>query len=300
MAYSTILYEADDRVAWITLNRSSKRNALSLKLCAEFQDALASAERNPDVRVIVVKGAGDRAFSTGFDMDGDLSEVGPSSLDAWGLDEWSRYFDLGVKFIHSVFHCPKPVIAMINGYCLAGALDFAISCDIRYCSDDSRFGAIEARMGIGDTELPMMSHLIGQRCRELVYTGDMFDAQDAYRLGLINRVFPKNRLEEEVRRIAMRMSRVALPVLVWNKKALNNTLLAAGLDSALRYGFVADLIIGKSDSEFKRFREIQNSEGAKAAFKWRDSIFAPFESETSAVSSPTASKQSSQTENGAG
>ncbi|RXG91889.1 enoyl-CoA hydratase/isomerase family protein [Bradyrhizobium vignae] len=289
MAYSTILYAVDDRVAWITLNRPSKGNALSLKLCAEFRDALASAERNPDARVVVVKGAGDRAFSTGFDMDGDKSEVAPSSLDDWSLDDWSRYFDLGVKFIHSVFDCSKPVIAMIGGYCLAGALDFVISCDIRYCSDDSRFGAIETRMGIGDTELPMMSHLIGQRCRELVYTGDMFDAQDAYRLGLVSRVFPKESLEEEVTRIAKRMSRVALPALVWSKKALNNTLLAAGLDSALRYSCAADLIIGKSESEFRRFREIQNSEGTKAAFKWRDSIFAPFESETSGLSSRAAS-----------
>ncbi|MCC8962440.1 enoyl-CoA hydratase/isomerase family protein [Bradyrhizobium sp. Pear76] len=300
MAYSTILYEADDRVAWITLNRPSKRNALSLKLCAEFQDALVSAERNPDVRVVVVKGAGDRAFSSGFDMGGDKSEVGPSSLENWSLDDWSRYFDLGVKFIRSVFHCSKPVIAMINGYCLAGALSFAVSCDIRYCSDDSCFGAIETRMGIGDTELPMMSYLIGQRCRELVYTGDMFDAQHAYRLGLVNHVFPKDRLEEEVTRIAKRMSRVSLPALVWSKRALNNTLLAAGLDSALRYSFAADLIIGKSDSEFKRFRTIQSSEDAKAAFKWRDSIFAPFESETSWVSSRAASKQSPKPEDGAG
>ncbi|WP_163158869.1 enoyl-CoA hydratase/isomerase family protein [Bradyrhizobium uaiense] len=298
MAYSTILYDADDRVAWITLNRPRKRNALSLKLCTEFQDALASAERNPGVRVVVVKGAGERAFSTGFDLDEDKSQIGPSSLDHWGLEDWSRYLDLGVKFMQSVFHCSKPVIAMIKGYCLAGALDFAMYCDLRYCSDDSHFGAIEARMGTGDTELPMMSHLIGQRCRELVYTGDMFDAEDAYRLGLVNRVFPKNRLEEEVTRIAKRMSRVSLPSLVWSKRALNNTLLAAGLDSALRYSFAADLIIGKSDSEFKRFRAIQNSEGAKAAFKWRDSIFAPFESETSWVSSRTDFKQCAKTEDG--
>lgn len=291
MAYGTILYAAEDRVAWITLNRPNKANALSLKLCAEFQDALASAERNPDVRVIVVKGAGDRTFSAGFDMDDDRSEVGPSSLDDWGLDDWSRYLDLGAKFIHSVFNCSKPVIAMINGYCIAGALDFAISCDIRYSSDDSRFGVIETRMGIGDSELPMMSHLIGQRCRELVYTGDMFDAQEAYRLGVVNRVFPKDRLEEEVTRVAKRMSRVALPALVWSKKALNQTLLAAGLDSALRHSFAADLIIGKSDSEFKRLRELQNSDGAKAAFKWRDAIFEPFESETSGLSSRAASEQ---------
>ncbi|MCP1835553.1 enoyl-CoA hydratase/carnithine racemase [Bradyrhizobium sp. USDA 4532] len=291
MEYSTILYKADDRVAWITLNRPTKRNAFSIKLCNEFQDALVIAERDPDVRVIVVKGEGGRAFSTGFDMDEDKTEFGPANIDDWTINDLNRSFDHGVKFLHSVFHCSKPVIAMIDGYCLAGALDLATLCDIRYCSDDSRFGLIEARMGIGDTELPMMSHLIGQRCRELIYTGDMFDAQEAYRLGLVNRVFPKDRLEEEVTRIAKRMSRVALPTLVWNKKVLNNTLHAAGLDSALRYGFAADLIISRSDSEFKHFRELARTEGAKAAFQWRDSIFAPFESETSWVSSRTAPKR---------
>lgn len=295
--YSTILYEANDRVAWITLNRPSKRNALSLELCAESRDALAVAERDQDVRVVVIKGAGDRAFSSGFDMDEDKTVHGPSTFDNWELDDLSNFYQPVVKLMRSVFDCSKPVIAMINGYCLAGALDLAMMCDIRYCSDDSRFGAIEARMGIGDTELPMMSHLIGQRCRELVYTGDMFDAQEAYRLGLVNRVFSKGELEEEVTRVAKRMSRVALPVLVWSKKALNNTLLAAGLDSALRYSFAADLIMNKSESEFKRFRELQFTEGAKAAFQWRDSIFAPFESQTSWASSGTAPRPPGKVEN---
>ncbi|WP_342734289.1 enoyl-CoA hydratase/isomerase family protein [Bradyrhizobium sp. B117] len=299
MAYSTILYEADDRVAWIALNRPSKSNALSLQLCGEFQDALAIAERDPDVRVVVIKGAGGRAFSSGFDLSQDTAEFGPSDRATWTFDDLSRYFDHANKIMRSVFNCSKPVIAMINGYCLAGALDLAMWCDVRYCSDDSRFGAIEARMGIGDTELPIMSHLIGQRCRELVYTGDMFDAEEACRLGLVNRIFPKDRLEEEVTRIAKRMSRVALPTLVWSKKALNNTLLAAGLDSALRYSVIADVLISNSDSEFKRFRELQRTEGTKAAFKWRDSLFAPFESETSWVASRTASKQPAKADDGA-
>ncbi|WP_342741047.1 enoyl-CoA hydratase/isomerase family protein [Bradyrhizobium sp. B117] len=257
------------------------RNALSLKLCNEFQDALAIAERDPELRVVVVKGAGGRAFSSGFDVDEDTTEFGPTDRAAWSFENLSRYFDHANKIMRSVFNCPKPVIAMIDGYCLAAALDLAMWCDIRYCSDASRFGAIEARMGIGDTELPIMSHLIGQRCRELVYTGDMFDAQEAYRLGLVNRVFPKDRLVEEVTRIAKRTSRIALPTLVWSKKALNNTLLAAGLESALRYSLIADVLISSSDSEFQHFRELHRNEGIKAALEWRDSIFARFESETS-------------------
>jgi len=262
-------------------------NALSLELGAEFQDALEAADRDPEVRVVVVKGAGDRAFSSGFDLNEDETAHGRQTVD-----DWDRRLKQDVKFMNSVFNCSKPVIAMINGYCLAGALEFVQMCDIRYCSDDSRFGLVEARMGTGCAMLAMMPHVMGQRCRELIYTGDVFDAQEAYRLGLVTRVFQKEKLEEEVTRIAKRMSRVALPALVWNKKALNNTLLAAGLDAALRYSVAADMIINKSESEFKRFRELQFSEGAKAAFEWRDSIFAPFESETSRLPSRTKSKQS--------
>lgn len=287
MTYNTILYEVDDRVARITLNRPNKRNALSLKLMAEFQDAITVADRDPEVRVVVLTGAGGRAFSAGFDF-GD--EDNPNKVYET-VEDWSTRHDQDEKFIHSVWNCSKPVIAMINGYCLAGGQELAQMCDIRYCSDDSTFGAVEARFAAGIVTLSM-PWLIGQRCRELIYTGDMFDAQEACRLGLVNRVFPKDRLEEEVLRIAKRMSRVAMPTLVWQKKALNYALLAAGFDSALRYGAEACKLISLSRSEFKHFRELQKSAGVAAAIKWRDSIFAPFESETSWVSSRTEPKQS--------
>lgn len=288
MAYSTILYEVDDRVARITLNRPDKMNALSLKLCAEFEHAIALAERDPEVRVIVVTGAGGRAFSAGYDLDDPDNEkkFGEPRM----LEDFDKRNTKDFQFNYSPFKCSKPTIAMIGGYCMAGAIDFATMFDIRYCSDDSRFSVAETRFAAGVLTLAM-PWVMGQRCRELIYTGDMFDAQEAYRLGLVNRVFPKDQLDEEVTRIAKRMSRVAMPTLVWSKKALNNALLAAGFDSALRYGAEACLIMENSESEFKRFGELIRSDGLAAAIKWRDSIFAPFESETSWVSSRTVSKQ---------
>ncbi|MGY4335148.1 hypothetical protein [Bradyrhizobium sp. LM2.9] len=110
-----------------------------------------------------------------------------------------------------------------------------------------------------------------------MYTGDLFDADEAYRLGFVNRVFPKDRLEEEVIRIAKRISRVAMPTLVWHKRALNNTMNAGGFDSALRYGADAALIMENSDSEFKQYAQIQLSQGTAAANKWVNSIFEPYE-----------------------
>ncbi|VIO71679.1 enoyl-CoA hydratase/isomerase family protein [Bradyrhizobium ivorense] len=279
MAYSTILYEADDRVAWITLNRPDKMNAMSVRLEAEFQDALEIADNDPDVRVVVISGAGGRAFSAGFDF-GDEDEAATGEVRRT-IDDWGRRMKKDVKFLNSPFNCSKPVIAMINGYCLAGALELAQMCDMRYCSDDARFGFVESRFAAGLPNLAIMPWIMGQRCRELIYTGDMFDAQEAFRLGLMNRVYPKEQLEEEVTRIAKRMSRVAMPTLVWSKKALNNTLLAAGFDSALQYSAQACLIMDVSESEFKHFRKLQETEGVAAAIKWRDSLFAPFESEKS-------------------
>lgn len=300
MELSSILYEADDRVAWITLNRPKKRNALSIQLCNEFREAITLADRDPDVRVVVIKGAGDRAFCSGFDMAEDKSEFGPPDRAEWSFEDLDRMFDHACKFLHSVFHCTKPVISMINGYCLAGGLDLALWSDLRYCSDDSHFGAIEIRFAAGDTELPIMSHVIGQRCRELVYTGDVIDAQEAYRLGLVNRVFSKVSLEEEVMRIAKRISRVALPTLVWSKKAFNNTLYAAGLESALRYSYMSDMIIGRSHSEFARYRELVRTEGAKAGSQWIESVFAPFEARPAQAASGSASEQGRNFDNSPG
>lgn len=279
MAYSSILYHVDDRVARITLNRPNKMNAISLKLCAEFEDALGVADLDPEVRVVVVAGAGGRAFAAGF----DLSDEDETGFAERSLDDLKERKDRDFKFNYCPFNCSKPVIAMINGYCLGGALEFATMFDIRYCSDDARFAVTETRFAIGILTLGM-PWVIGQRCRELIYTGDTFDATEAYRLGLVSRVFPKDRLEEEVMRIAKRMSRVAMPTLKWNKRALNNTLLAAGFDSALRQGAEACLLMRISESEFRRFHEILRSEGVKAAIKWQESVFGPFESETSLTS----------------
>lgn len=277
MTYSTILYDVDDRVGRITLNRPDKMNAISLKVCAEFEDALGIADRDPEVRVVVVTGAGGRAFAAGFDLNDEDYERGFADRT---LDDWKERQDRDFKFNCSPFNCSKPVIAMISGYCLGGALEFATMFDIRYCSDDARFAVTETRFAVGILTLAM-PWVIGQRCRELIYTGDTFDAEEAYRLGLVSRVFPKDRLEEEVMRIAKRMSRVSMPTLKWNKRALNNTLRAAGFDSALRHGAEACLLMDNSESEFKRFHQILRSEGVKAAIKWQESLFGPFESETS-------------------
>ena len=226
MSYEELIYSVDDRVATITLNRPERMNALSQKLVGEIMAAIAQADKDADVRVVVIKSAGGKAFSSGY----DIKEL--AQQPKRGLVEWRARMQKDLQFTYSVWDCSKPVIAVINGFCLAGALEFAMCCDVRYCSEDLKFGAVEARFSNGIATM-IMPWLVGQRCRALLYTGDIFDAHEAYRLGLIDKVFPKANLDAETIKIARRMSRVSVDCLKWNKRAINQTFETMGLKNAI-------------------------------------------------------------------
>lgn len=216
MSYEQLTYETEDRVAILTLNRPERMNALSKRLVEEIKAAIAAADADPEIRVLIVTGAGDKAFSAGYDIK--ESAEAPKR----GLAEWRARMQQDIAFTYTPWDCSKPVIAMINGFCLAGALEFAQCCDIRYCADDARFGVVETRFANGIATL-MMPWILGNRCRELIYTGDMFGAEEAHRLGLVDRVFPKAELRAETLKIAKRMARVALDCLKYNKRAINQS-----------------------------------------------------------------------------
>lgn len=272
MSYDTIGYEVEDRIAVITLNRPEKLNPIGARMRQEAAQAFAAAEGDPAVRVVVVAGAGDRAFSSGFDM----KENGEKPKDRSVMD-WRRQMEDAHAFSSLPWRCSKPVIAMIHGYCLAGALEFAQMCDIRYCADDAEFGAIEARWSNGLATL-IMPWIIGPHCRELIYTGDRIDAQEALRIGLVSRVFPRSALRRETMKIAARMARVAASCLQWNKRALNHSYEVMGLHQALHYGMEAcTLMDAQGSPEYAQFDEIRRSKGLGEAIKWRDAQFAPYE-----------------------
>jgi len=150
-------------------------------------------------------------------------------------------------------------------------------CDIRYCSDDSTFGVVETRFSSGIATL-IMPWIVGARCRELIYTGDKIDAQEALRIGLVNRVYPKKELRDATMKVAKRMSQVAMDCLAWNKRAINNMYETQGFHAALRYGVEACSILDATETpEFRKFDEIRRSQGLHAAMQWRDSQFAKHE-----------------------
>ncbi|HYB70232.1 MAG TPA: enoyl-CoA hydratase-related protein [Candidatus Bathyarchaeia archaeon] len=271
MAYETLLYETDDRVATITLNRPERHNALSQKLCAELVEAVRRADEDAEVRVLVITGAGGKAFSAGYDIK--ESAEAPKRT----LSEWRDRLNRDLRFTCSVWDCSKPVIAMIDGFCLAGALEFAQMCDLRIASEVSKFAVIETRFSNGIATY-VMPWIIGARARRLIYTGDMIDAAEALRLGLVDLVYPKARLQQETTKLAKRMSRVALAALQWNKRALNNTLDTMGFRAALQYGVEAcSLLDATHTPEYAHFDELRRTKGLAEALKWRDAQFAPFE-----------------------
>jgi len=271
LTYDEILYERDERVVRITLNRPERHNAFNNRLKDEFEDAVRRADADPEVRVLLVTGAGGRAFSAGY----DLKDSAGSRRD---LEEWRRGMSRDMRFTFAPWECSKPVIAMIRGYCLAGALELAQMCDVRIASTDSTFGVVETRFSMGVATLIMPWILGGARTRELMFTGDTIDAQEAYRIGLVNHIHPPDRLEAETLRFARRMSMVALACLQWNKRALNRTMEAMGFRAAVEYGLTACVMMDATVSpEFAQFDEIRKSQGLKQALAWRAGLFAPYE-----------------------
>jgi enoyl-CoA hydratase/carnithine racemase len=271
MSYEFLLYEVDERVATITLNRPDRMNALSQSLVEEIIAAVIAADQDPEVRVLVIKGAGGKAFSAGFDVKESLDQ--PKR----GLVEWRARIQKDLRFSYSVWDCSKPVIAVIEGFCLAGAFEFAMCCDIRFCSDDAKLGAVEARFSNGVATM-IMPWLIGQRSRALIYSGDIIDGAEAYRVGLVDKAFPKAELAAETLKFARRMSRVSIECLKWNKRAINQTFETMGLRSAIQYGAEACAILDSSGSpEAEMYDSIRRSKGLAAAIQWRAEQFAPYE-----------------------
>jgi enoyl-CoA hydratase/carnithine racemase len=271
MAYQHLLYAVDDRVATLTLNRPERHNALSLVLIDEIMAAVAAADADPEVRVIIVSGAGGKAFSSGYDIKESAEKPKRSVAD------WRARMQKDIKFTYSVWDCSKPVLAMIDGFCLAGALEFAMCCDMRFCSDISTFAALEARFSNGIATM-IMPWIVGQKSRALIYTGDTIGADEAFRIGLVDRVFARNDLHAEVTNIAKRMSRVSLECLQWNKRAINHTFETMGLRNAIAYGAEACALMDSIGSpEAAQFDSIRREQGMSAALKWRTEQFAPYE-----------------------
>ena len=243
----------------LVLNRPDQLNAISAALRDALVDAIAEAAADERVRVIAIAGAG-RAFCSGY----DLAETAPTT--AWG---WRDVLARDVDATLAVWSCPKPVIAQVHGYALAGGLELAMACDLIVASDDARLGEPEIRFGSAPVTL-LMPFLIGQKkTRELLLTGDLITAPEAERIGLVNRVVAADELGAEVDRLADRLARVEPDVMAPTKAMLNRAMDAAGFAAAISAGLDLQSFVNMSETA-REFDAIVRRDGLKAALAWRD------------------------------
>ena len=191
MTYATLLYDVVDRLARITINRPDKLNALNGAVIAELDRAIGEIARDPAVRGVVLTGAGAKAFVAGADI-AEIAAQGPVDGKARALE--------GQRVFRRLERCGKPVVAAVNGFALGGGCELAMACHFRVAAEGARFGQPEVKLGIGPgyggtVRLP---RLVGRgRALELLLTGAMIDAQEAFRIGLVNRVVPADCLLPE-------------------------------------------------------------------------------------------------------
>src|ERR1700739_3761401 len=206
MNASIIEYEAAPPDARITLNRPDKLNALSYALVDGLRDAVRRAAADDEVKVVVLRGAG-RAFSAGYDLSEEVEDA-IESADAWHL-----VLSKDVSVTLELLRLPKPTIAAVHGWCLAGGCDLAMACDLIIATEDAKFGEPEIRYGSGPVTM-LMPFLIGQKkTNELLFTGDAIDATEAHRIGLINRVVAPSELDDAVAELTAKIAPTPAAVL---------------------------------------------------------------------------------------
>lgn len=233
MEFKNVIFEKGDGIATVTLNRPEALNAFSKEVIKEILQALEDIRSDESIRVVVLTGAGEKAFSAGADIK---AMAGMTALKARELSLMGEQLCLALENLE------KPVIAALNGYALGGGLEVAMSCDIRIASENARVGQTEINIGLipgwGGTQ--RLTRLIGKtKAKELVFTGRIIDAKTAEQLGILNIVVPQDKFKETVRQFALELASKA-PIAVRVAKALINKGADISLESALeleREGF---------------------------------------------------------------
>jgi enoyl-CoA hydratase len=219
------------RVRRLTLNRPDKRNAISNELRIELYDALHAADRDPDVGVSIIRGAGP-CFSSGYDLKSNLSENRPFYTPP-GDGTWSRHVAEGWS---RIWDLAKPVIAQVHGYAMAGGTELMAACDLVYVADDVQLSYPVVRV-LSPPDFQFHVWLVGMRpAMELMLTGDAIDGREAVRIGMANRAFPAADLERETLAMAQRVASIPSDLLQINKRTVHRAMEFKGVRTATRAG----------------------------------------------------------------
>ncbi len=230
MQFTRLIYEKRDGVAWITLNNPERYNALEKQMRAELKEALEDAWKDESVRVVVIRGSG-KAFSAGGDIKAMMEWTPTVAM--------KELKELGTAFVieRIIREMPKPVIAMVHGYCLGGGFELAMSCDLVIASEDAKFGSPEVGIGLmpGSGGTQMLPKLVGEkRAKWMIFTGDQISAKEALEMGIVNMVVPSDRLQEAVEEVVEKLKSRAPLAIAAAKEAINASL-DLGLTQGIRY-----------------------------------------------------------------
>jgi enoyl-CoA hydratase len=252
----------------LTLNRPRALNALNEALLEALGEALARAAEDDEVRVLILRGAG-RAFCAGYDLTEDASG---GAMDA---QRWHRVLRHDNERMLAILDHPKPIIASVHSYCLAGGTDLMLACDLAVAAEDAYFGYVDIRFGSGVVSM-FLPWVIGVRAaKELLFTGeDRVSAAEAYRLGLVNRVVPRDELDAATLALAEEIAKNEPFVVQATKRAVNRVWEVAGFRAAMEANTELDVMIESANLPARdEFRRITQEQGLKAAIAWRDARY---------------------------
>jgi len=270
MTDELIRYETHDLVGIITMNRPEKLNALNQSLLEALADAFRRADEDPSTSVVILRAEG-RSFCAGY----DIGAVDPSRNN-WRHDalRWHGHLTPQLAFEMMPWYMRKPVVASVQGHAVGGGCELAMYCDLTIAADNAMFGEPEVRFSNTGPGI-VMPWIIGyKRARELLYFGDIIDAETALRYGMINKVVPLEQLQEQTLKYARRMTLISPEALAATKLSINRGADVAGFRNAMQAGLdvVAPLYAARTAAGVK-FGELVKDQGLGAALKWRMSQF---------------------------
>lgn len=278
-----ILFSVQDRVARITLNRPEKRNALHPALLAELRDALLEADAVNDVNVVILEGAG-KDFCAGYDLAGAYAGYKDCETPPWddslyrtvngSLDDDCWNMEQTQKLTLALFDMHKPVIAKVQGNCMAGGTDLALMCDFIICTEEAKIGFPATRANGTPPNQMWVYHVGPQWAKRLMMTGDCLWGRDAVRIGLVLDAVPADALDEAVNELARRLSFVDGELLSAHKRIVNAALELQGARTLQRFATEMDARAHLSKGPRRtQFRADMAEHGLKTALKNRDEPF---------------------------
>jgi enoyl-CoA hydratase len=253
----------------VTLNRPEKRNALNHALRGGILNSLREADADPEVRVMIVRGAG-KCFSAGYELGRGNDGLEMPYYTPGGDGQWPRHVTEGWM---SIWDLQKPVIAQVHGYCLAGGSELATGCDLVYVAEDAKIGYPAVRFGVPD--MHFHAWLIGMRAAmEMMLTGDSISGTEAVELGWANRAFPAEQLDAEVLKVAERITLVPPDMVQLNKRVVHRGMETMGLRTAIRAGTELCALGTKQETMYKFIAEMR--QGLTTALQHRDEPFGDY------------------------